>query len=111
MIILYAFLSIYALWIFYVCVMALKRSKDVGTLPKTALVFGVPVLIIGYAMDVAVNIVILPFIFLDRPRSWTVTGTLKYHLNHGEAGSWREKVAAWFCGNLLNAFDPDGKHC
>ena len=24
---------------------------------------------------------------------------------------WREVVAAWFCFNLLNAFDPGGKHC
>ena len=24
---------------------------------------------------------------------------------------WRETLAAWFCFNLLNAFDPSGKNC
>lgn len=109
MIFLYAFLSLYALWIFYLAVMNLKRAKENGVLTSYALAFGIPILLVGYAIDILVNLLVLPFILLDRPRSWTVTGTLKYHLNNSTG--WRETLAAWFCTNLLNAFDPDGKHC
>lgn len=109
MIALYAFASLYVLWIFYVAVMAMRRAKENGTLSKPALALGIPVLIVGYALDVAIAIVLMPFLFLDRWRSWTVTGTLKYHLYN--SSGWRETMAAWFCVNLLNVFDPDGRHC
>lgn len=111
MIMLWAFLSLYFLWIFYIAVMSLKRAKENNILSKPALCFGVPILLVGYLLDVLVNLAVLPFILLDIPRSWTVTGTLKYHIYKSESGGWREKLSSWFCSNLLNTFDPDGKHC
>lgn len=102
--------SFYALWIFYLAVMNLKRARENGTLTPVALVLGMPILAVGYLIDMAVN-VFVTLIFWGRPRSWTVTGTLKYYLYKSEPGAWRETLAAWFCVHLLNAFDPDGKHC
>jgi len=107
----YAFLSLYILWIFYVAVMGLKRANDAKTITKTALCLGYPVLFVGYALDILVNLTIMSLMFLELPKGWTMTGRLKDHIYRGVPGSWREKLAAWFCANLLNTFDPDGKHC
>lgn len=109
MIIIYAIGSIYALWLFYLAVMNLSRAKEAGKLTKTALVLVMPIFLTGYALDIFVNLFVITFLFLEFPKEWTITGRVKRHL-YGSAG-WREIVAAWLCFNLLNAFDPDGKHC
>lgn len=111
MIALYGLLSVYALWVFYLAVMHLKRARDNGTLSRAALYLGYPVLLIGYALDVFVQVVVASVVFIDIPRDWTLTGRLKRYINTEPAGSWREQVAIWFCAHLLNAFDPDGRHC
>lgn len=109
MIALYAVLSIYVLWLFYIAVMGLKRARDNGTISRTALYLGYPILFIGYLLDIFVQVFIASVIFLDIPRDWTLTGRLKRYIAGPEG--WRETVAIWFCQYLLNAFDPDGKHC
>jgi hypothetical protein len=106
---LYAFASVYVLWIFYVAVMGLKRAQNAGTLSRPTLYLGYPVLLIGYALDVFVQIVVASVIFLDPPRDWTLTGRLKRYIAGPEG--WRETLAIWVCSHLLNAFDPDGRHC
>lgn len=111
MILIYAFLSLYVLWIFFLAVMNLSRCRENGTLTKAALYLGYPVLLIGYALDVIVNLTILTVLFLEFPKGWTVTGRLKDHIYRDEPGGWREKLAGWLCANLLNSFDPDGRHC
>ena len=109
MIALYGLLSVYALWIFYVAVMHLKRARDNGTLSRAALYLGYPVLLTGYVLDVFVQVVVASVVFLDPPRDWTLTGRLKRYIAGPEG--WRERVAVWMCANLLNTFDPDGRHC
>jgi len=109
MIALYGLLSVYALWIFYVAVMHLKRARENGTLSRAALYLGYPVLLAGYALDVFVQVVVASVVFLDPPRDWTLTGRLKRYIAGPEG--WRERVAVWMCANLLNTFDPDGRHC
>lgn len=105
----YAFLSIYALWIFYVAVMHLKRCRDNGTLSRPALYLGYPVLLVGYLLDVFVQIVPASILFLDLPREFTLTDRLRRYIAGPEG--WRETVAVWMCAHLLNTFDPDGRHC
>ncbi|HRC95271.1 MAG TPA: hypothetical protein PK317_00580 [Coprothermobacter proteolyticus] len=107
--VLYSFLSLYLLWVFYLAVMNLKRGKEAGTLTTPGLFLGYPVLLVGYAIDIFVQVVVGTVFFLDLPRETTLTGRLKRYIN-GPSG-WREKVAAWMCQHLLNQFDPDGKHC
>lgn len=100
----YSALSLYVLCIFYLAVMNLSRAKQAGTLTKTALVLGLPIFLIGYGIDILVNIFVMTPLFIELPKEWTVTGRLKRHLY--QSTGWREKIAAWFCSNLLNAFDP-----
>jgi hypothetical protein len=109
LILLWPLASLYALWVFYLAVMNLKRAKDAGTLPRTALVFGYPLLIAGLLIDLFVNVFVASIIFLDLPRELTMTARLKRYVRE-QPGTWRASVAIWFASNLLDAFDPGGKH-
>lgn len=88
--------------------MNLKRAKDNGVITKTALNLGMPILIIGYLIDIAVNIVVFTMLFFEPPSELTCTDRLGRLANDG---GWRGKLANWFCRNLLDVFDPSGKHC
>jgi hypothetical protein len=96
----------YALWIFYLAVMNLKRAKDAGLLSKTAMALGYPVLIVGYLLDCFVNVFVMTFLLLELPRETTVTSRLK---RHNKGTGWRKAVAAWV-EPLLDPYDPSGDH-
>lgn len=102
-------LGIYVLWLFYLAVMNLKRSLQAGNITKTAKVLGYPILFVGLFLDFLINLIPMTIIFLELPKEMTVTARLKKHIYLGSG--WRESVAAWFCGNLLDPFDPSGSHC
>lgn len=109
--ILYLFLiglgSTYALWIFYLAVMGLKRAKDAGLLSTTAKCLGYPVLIVGYVLDCFVNFTVMTVLLLEIPKETTVTSRLKRH-NETSTG-WRKAVALW-AEPLLDPYDPSGNH-
>ncbi len=102
--------ALYALWFFYLAVMNLKRAKDAGTLSRLAFALGLPFLVCGYVLDLAVNVVVGSVLFVEWPRidGLTLTARLSRHI--GEA-SWRGALARWICGRLLDTFDPSGRHC
>lgn len=102
-----AFAASYALWVFYLAVMGLKRAKDAGKLHKTALTLGYPVLIAGYLLDALVNVFVMTVIFIEVPRELTVTARLKRHIR--ESDGWQLALARWFIP-LLDPFDPSGRH-
>jgi uncharacterized membrane protein YhaH (DUF805 family) len=97
----------YALWIFYLAVMNLKRVRDAGKLGTVAKVFGYPVLLVGYVLDVLVNVTLMTVLFLEIPRETTVTARLKRHNRTGSG--WRQRLAAWF-EPLIDPYDPSGNH-
>ena len=99
--------SIYALWVFYLAVMGLKRARDAGLLHRTARFFGLPVLVVGYLLDAFVNIFFMTALMLEMPRELTVTARLKRHIKTSQG--WRLSVARWFIP-LLDPFDVSGKH-
>lgn len=100
--------AIYALWICFVVVMAMARVRDAGTMGWPTYVLGTPVFIVGYALDVAINLTVCTVLFLDLPREWTVTARLKRMVL--SRSGWRQAIAAWIAVNLLDQFDPSGKH-
>ena len=101
-----AFGAIYALWIFYLAVMNLKRVRDLGLLSPVAKALGYPVLVTGYLLDALVNL-LLTLVLLEFPKEMTVSRRLKRHNRYGTG--WRQRVAAWF-EPLLDPFDPSGDH-
>lgn len=106
---LYAFIGLYALWVYYLAVMSLKRSNDAEPFSGSLKAFGWMVLAPGYLLDFLANILVFPIILLDFPRGLLVTGTLTYHVKNSTG--YRYKVAKWFCSTLLDRFDPSGCHC
>lgn len=104
---LYAILGVWLLWVFYLAVMNLSRARKAGTLSKTAYVFGLPVLIIGLALDLLINVLVMSLVLWEIPRELTVTSRLKRH--HKASTGWRLAVVRWF-EPLLDPYDPDGDH-
>jgi hypothetical protein len=101
------FAASYALWILFMAVMNLKRVRDMGKLGTLSKVFGYPVLVVGYALDVLVNVTLMTVLFLEIPRETTVTARLKRHNRTGSG--WRQRLAAWF-EPLIDPYDPSGDH-
>lgn len=103
----YPFIAAYALWLFYLAVMNLKRARDAGALTSVAYAFGLPLMWIGLVLDVVANVLIMTLLMLELPREWTVTARLS---RHARGGGWRQAIALWMALHLLDTFDPSGKH-
>lgn len=102
-----ALVAVWQLWVHFLAIMHLQERRDAGTLGPIAYRIGAVTLIYGYALDFAVNVVVMSVVLLELPRETTVTARLKRHKS--DAG-WRGQVARWVAAHLLDAFDPDGKH-
>lgn len=101
--------SIYALWVMYLAVMALKKAREGGSLPVWANRLGMPLLMAGYLMDFLVNVFILSWLLLEPPKELLVTARLSRHIK-ADSG-YRKVVATWICKNMLDFADPSGCHC
>jgi hypothetical protein len=107
---LYSFSSVYLLWLFYLAIMNLKRAKDAGTMTPVALVLGYGIAVPGLLIDIAVNITVGTVLFLDVPRlsRLTLSARMSWYYEHDTG--WRRSLSEWFARNLLNTYDPSGKH-
>lgn len=103
-----AVLVLYALWVFYLAVMNLKRARDADKLGRVAYILAMPVLGIGLLLDLVANVAVMTIVLLEPPRELTVTARLQRHKR--ESTGWRLRVAQWFASELLDAFDPSGVH-
>lgn len=97
----------YALYVFYGCVMNIKRVRDMGKLTPIGYAFGYPTLILGYALDVICNWFVMTLVFLELPRETTVTARLKRH--NRQSTGWRLAVVKTL-EPLLDPLDPSGDH-
>ena len=96
----------YALYVFYGCVMNIKRVRDMGKLSPIGYAFGYPTLLIGYALDVLCNWFVMTVVFLELPRETTVTARMK---RHNQGAGWRKRIVQVF-EPLLDPLDPSGDH-
>jgi hypothetical protein len=117
----YPALSLYTLWLFYLAVMTLLRARAAGTLTPVAYRLALPMVALGITIDVLVNIFVMTALMLELPKwrrnpaarfgvevEWTVTARLSRHIHDG--AGWRQAIALWMGANLLDQFDPSGKH-
>lgn len=100
--------AFYITWGWYLSIMHLKTARDHGKLTKAAKVIAYPWLAVGLLVDALFNIVVGSIVFAERPREFLFT-TRVSRLNDGSG--WRGKLSRWFCKELLDPFDPAGKHC
>lgn len=95
-------------WTFYLAVMHLDTARRQGTLTTAAKIAGYPVLLAGLAIDAAFNATWGSLIFLEPPRELLFTARVS-RLN--DDTGWRGRLACWICLELLDPFDPRGRHC
>lgn len=115
---LYAVVSLYLLWVFYLAVMSLARVKKASGLNTDSEQLGTLLLLIGYLLDFNANIGVMTVLLLEWPRETTVTSRLRRH-NHPVDESlpllprllahWRLGVVRKF-EPILDPYDPGGDH-
>lgn len=112
MIALYGFGAFYALWVFYLAVMNLKRVNDSVGLSLPSKIFGYPVIAVGLLLDLFCNWTVFTVICFQPPASplELVTGRLKRYKDDLNEYKFRRAISAWLASDLLNSFDPSGRH-
>lgn len=112
MIFLDAFGLTYALWLFYLAAMNLLRVYRLGTMKLPAKVFGVPIMVIAVLIDWLANWTIFTVLCLQFPVHWQelVTGRLKRYKDDNRERTFRRTLSAWLASDLLDQFDPSGRH-
>lgn len=96
-------------WGWYLSIMHLKSAHDQGKLTLAAKILGYPWLIAGLAFDVLFNLIVGSLLFLERPRELLFTSRVRRHATG--SSRWRRRLAILICRELLDPFDPAGKHC
>ena len=102
-------LLLWVFWAFYVLVMGIYRAYLAKRLGIINLILGAPFVVVGLLLDMFVNVVIAPIIFLDLPKELLLTTRLTKYRTCDSL--WRRTIAAFICDNLLDVFDPSGNHC
>lgn len=97
-------------WGFYVLVMGIYRAHLDNRLTKVTLCLGLPFVVVGYVIDVSVNLTVASIIFLEPPQELLVTSRFQRYVTR-TPNTWRGRAATWVCENLLDVFDPTGNHC
>lgn len=111
------FLAIFAIvamltwgtWVFFACIMNLKRVRALGELTALSMVFGYPTLLVGYILDLALNITLATLVFLELPREPLFSARLQ-RLTGTAPQTWRGRLALWLRRGLLDNIDPAGIH-
>lgn len=113
--ILYSFwvipLWIYCGWLLYVMAMGFYRAYLDNRLSGVTLYLAFPAVAIGLLMDWLSNWTIATLLFWELPKSPNELVTTRLSRYVYSDSGWRLKCAEWICHNLLDIFDPSGKHC
>lgn len=99
--------AFYLLWVLFLAAMNLAKARDAGRLSKTAIILGMPVIVVGYLLDFALNVTVMTIVLLELPQEITVSERLARH-NKTSTG-WRLSIVRWF-EPLLDPYDPSGDH-
>lgn len=99
----------WALWALYVLVMGIYRAHMDKRLTRLTYAMALPWVVLGFALDVAVNLTVASLLFLELPQELLVTSRLKRHIT--APCGWRNRLAALICDRMLDVFDPTGNHC
>jgi len=96
----------YGLYVFYAAVMNLQRVHEAGKLTFTGKLLAYPTLVIGFTLDLLVNIFVFSIVLLEIPKELTVTARLR---RHQSSKGWRLMVVKFF-EPILDPLDPSGDH-
>lgn len=108
MILLHSIFACWVLWVIFTAMMRLKQVRDAGKLTLAMKVLGYPVLFLGLAIDLFLNVTLGSLLFVEFPREMTLSERLWRHSQ--ESTGYRQKLALLVRVNLLDAIDPEGVH-
>lgn len=122
-------LCVYALWPMYVFTMAILRAHEEKQVSVVAWILAAPIVFTALVWDIVLNFTILAILTLDFPEMrigvrWISFWKLKVPVAYvsGEwtfsqrlnrlvlSDNWRCSVARWVAVQLLDPYDPSGKH-
>lgn len=106
MVMIYLYLFMLTTWVLFLAAMNLKGNLTKIT--PVAKLFAYPTAIVAWLWDCAFNIFAGTLLFLELPHELVFTSRCERHMK--EKG-WRGQEARFWCRNLLDPFDPGGKHC
>jgi hypothetical protein len=98
-------------WTWYLALTPLKRARDDDTLSRISPVVKAAaylLLALFLILDAAFNLVACFVFFRTYPRDILFTASCERYLAEISA---RGATARWLCSNMLDPFDPSGKHC
>ena len=95
----------YGLWICFLAYAALHAAWQ--SLPVTTKLLAVPVIVVGFTVDVIFNLTLAGILFAELPREVTFSQRVS-RLKRGLG--WRAALATWVCESLLDPFEARG-HC
>jgi len=106
-------------WVMYLALQNIIDHREKLTLP--AKVFAYPAFIIGYAMDILLNLILGSIFFKEMPDIPSQEDLKHFNLEcltftyrcvkHMKEDSWRGAEARWWCENFLDPFTSSGVHC
>lgn len=103
----WALFAVIALYIAFVVAMRFKtRREQRGYLHLREKLIAYPVLIVGYPLDVVVNLTVASLLFLDPPAELTVSSRLERYIIDGD-DDWRRAMALWIDRKLIQPVDED----
>lgn len=102
-------LGVWITWVLFLAVMNLERAKKRWSLTKIQQVMGLPIVVIGYLLDVFYNVTLCTVLFLELPKEPTISQRLERYIKDNET-DWRHRQAMWWRETLLADFDKDGSH-
>lgn len=100
----------YTLWVLFLAVMNLARVHQLGQLSKSIFYLSLPLLVVAFAVDITINIVLGTVVFLQLPHYKRLTLSARMDDLIRNGSGWRKRFAIWFVGTLLQPFDQTGQH-
>jgi len=103
-------LSTFALYLLFIGVMYFKRKRiaENGHLKWWEWSVVIPMLVIGYPIDIVYNIIIGTVLFKELPQFNALTFSARIKM-HEDDTDWRGVFARWVCKRYLRPYDPT--HC
>jgi hypothetical protein len=89
--------------------MTVARVLKDGKVTRPAFFLALPAAIFVFILDVFLNYTILAILTLDFPKKGEYTFSKRLERLSRQIG-WRKSLAVWLAENLLDPYDPTGKH-
>ena len=107
--VIFIFLTFWALWVLYIAMMNIKRVFDTQEMSFRVKMLVYPTVAVFELVEIISNVFVCTIIFLDWPKEIRVSDRLRRYWNNPYRYGWRLHIVK-FLKPMLDPFDPTGKH-